>query len=98
MLKNALGHITCETTYVDYAIDVQKHLVGGFNPSKKMKVNGKDYPISYIMEKKHMFETTNQLYDVYCMVMITIGVFRAHKMLYQIGVCYFYQKNMVKSC
>ena len=45
-----------------------------------------------------MFETTNQLYDVYCMVMITIGVFRAHKMLYQIGVRYFYQKNMVKSC
>ena len=24
-------------------------------------VNGKDYYIPYIMEKKHMFETTNQL-------------------------------------
>ena len=40
------------------------------------------------MEKYKKFQTTNQLYDVYCMVMITIGVFIAHKMLYQISVCY----------
>jgi hypothetical protein len=40
-----------------------------------------------------MYETTNQLYDVYCMVMMTIGVFIAHKMLHQIGLCYSYQKT-----
>jgi hypothetical protein len=28
---------------------------------KNMKVNGKDYPIPYIMENKKMFQSTNQL-------------------------------------
>ena len=53
--------------------------------------------IPYIIYYGKMFETTNQLYDVYCMVMMTIGVFIAHKMLHQIGLCYSYPKNMVKS-
>ena len=49
-------------------------------------VSWDDY--SQYMETYKTFQTTNQLYDVYCMVMITTGVFIAHKMLYQIGVCY----------